>query len=270
MKPTPDPASGEPQSRIPPLHFEIRPIARLPVNQAHSIDRLHLLARSCRLWSAAAVAALAVSASASSQVSPAAPTAPPMERVPAGDEWELDFTPKALRVHIDDATGKAYWVLTYEVGNRTSQPRNWAPVFELQGDGGPLQRSGREVPSVVTDDVKRMLNRSKAMGAAERPPVLDQNQAIGLLPVGRAHIRDGFAVWPVFDPSILTVVNEEPSALVVYVGGVSNRRGTVKHPATGDDVVLRQQKVIRFETPGRVGALAGTALKPVSETLTFR
>jgi len=61
-----------------------------------------------------------------------------------------------------------------------------------------------------------------------------------------------------------------PTEVAVFVGGVSNRRGTVKHPATGEDVVLRQQQVIRFETPGRIGSLSGTALKPQSETWIYR
>lgn len=204
---------------------------------------------------------------AAAQVQSPSESAPPMERVPAGDEWELEFVPKALRVHIDEATGRAYWVLTYEVGNRTDRPRTWAPVFEIQGDGGPVQRSGLEVPSMVADDVKRMLNRSKV---AERPPVLDQNQAIGLLPVGRAHVRDGFAIWPVADHPEVVGYADHPNELVVYVGGVSNRRGTVRHPITGKDVVLRQQQAVRFETPGRVESLVGDALKPISTTLIYR
>jgi len=216
---------------------------------------------------AAAVAALAAVSPAVAQGQPSSPMAPPMERVPAGDEWELDFVPKALRVHVDKASGKTYWVLTYEVGNRTDRPRTWSPVFELQGEGGPVQRSGLDVPSIVTDDVKRMLNRSKV---AERPPVLDQNQAIGLLPVGRAHIRDGFAVWPALVEGVTPGHDVGPTEVAVFVGGVSNRRGTVKHPATGEDVVLRQQQVIRFETPGRIGSLSGTALKPQSETWIYR
>ena len=197
----------------------------------------------------------------------AASTAPEMERIPAGEEWELDFVPKALRVHVDESSGKAYWVLSYEVGNRTDRERTWAPVFELQGVGGPLQRSGRDVPSLVADDVGRLLNGSRD---DERPPVLDQNQAIGPLPVGRAHIRDGFAVWPALVDGATAGHDVGPTEVVVYVGGVSNRRGRVDHPVTGEDVILRQQQVIRFLTPGRIGSLVGTPLKPRSQSFIYR
>lgn len=202
---------------------------------------------------------------------------PPMERVPAGDEWELDFVPKALRLHVDEVTKKRYWVLTYEVGNRTGRPRTWAPVFELMGDEGQVLRSGQNVPSHVTADVKRRLNDSllnvdlqDSPEIAERPPVLDQNQAIGLLPVGRDHIRDGFAIWPAILEGEVAGHDLGPTLVTVFVGGVSNRRGTIDHPITGEEVVLRQQQVVSFQTPGWAYALAGNALKPISETSVYR
>lgn len=262
----PVPVEGEAKPGAVPLHSGFRQRSPRPnVIDAMTTRTLH---RSTPLRCFAAIVASLVGASAAlGQVTVPSTSAPPMERVPAGDEWELDFVPKALRVHVDEATGRSYWVLSYEVGNRTDRARTWAPVFELQGTGGPIQRSGREVPSVVTDDVKRILNRSEV---AQRPPVLDQNQAIGLLPVGRAHVRDGFAIWPATVEGVVPGHDVGPTTVVVYVGGVSNRRGMVSHPITGEDVVLRQQQAITFQTPGRIGALHGKALKPTSETWIYR
>ncbi len=185
---------------------------------------------------------------------------PPSRRVPAGETWQLDFRPGPLRVYVDPFSGEAFWFMTYEVSNRSGRERMWAPRIELQSDAGEIQPSGQGVPRLVTEDLQRTLSSERSRRRTDK--VLDQNQVIGPITTGPEHSREGLVVWRVADPTI--------TELTVYVGGVTNHRETVSHPETGEPVVLRRNRALRFTTPGEIVLLEGTPIEPTSQEWVLR
>ncbi|MGA1056424.1 MAG: hypothetical protein ACO3Y3_01870 [Phycisphaerales bacterium] len=186
--------------------------------------------------------------------------APPTRRVPAGETWQLEFKPGPLRVYVDPYSGEAYWYLTYEVSNRSGRERMWAPRIELQTDAGQVQSSGQGVPRLVTQDLQRTLSSARSERRTEK--VLDQNQVIGPIVTGPEHAREGLVVWRIEDPTVTEVS--------VYVGGVTNHRETATHPETGEPVVLRRARALRFVTPGELALLEGTAIEPSTQEWVLR
>lgn len=187
-------------------------------------------------------------------------TPPPSQRVPAGETWQLDFRPGPLRVYVDPFSGEAYWFMTYEVSNRSGRERMWAPRIELQSDAGQIQPSGQGVPRLVTEDLQRTLSSDRSRRRTDK--VLDQNQMIGPITTGPEHSREGLVVWRVADPTI--------TELTIYVGGVTNHRETVSHPETGDPVVLRRNRALRFTTPGEIVLLEGSPIEATSQEWVLR
>lgn len=187
-------------------------------------------------------------------------TPPPSQRVPAGETWRLDFKPGPLRVYVDPFSGEAYWYMTYEVTNRSGRERMWAPQIELQSDAGQIQPSGQGVPRLVTEDLQRTLSSDRSRRRTDK--VLDQNQVIGPITSGPEHSREGLVVWRVADPTI--------TELTIYVGGVTNHRETVSHPETGEAVVLRRNRALRFVTPGELALLEGTPIEASSQEWVLR
>lgn len=185
---------------------------------------------------------------------------PPSQRVPAGETWQLDFRPGPLRVYVDPFSGEAYWYMTYEVSNRSGRERMWAPRIELHSDAGQIQPSGQGVPRLVTEDLQRALSSDRSRRRTDK--VLDQNQMIGPIMTGPEHVREGLVVWRVADPTI--------TELTVYVGGVTNHRETVSHPETGEPVVMRRSRALRFTTPGEIVLLEGAPIEVGSQEWVLR
>lgn len=185
---------------------------------------------------------------------------PPSQRVPAGETWQLDFRPGPLRVYVDPFSGEAYWYMTYEVSNRSGRERMWAPRIELHSDAGQIQPSGQGVPRLVTEDLQRTLSSDRSRRRTDK--VLDQNQMIGPIMTGPEHVREGLVVWRVADSTI--------TELTVYVGGVTNHRETVSHPETGEPVVMRRSRALRFTTPGEIVLLEGAPIEVGSQEWVLR
>jgi hypothetical protein len=190
----------------------------------------------------------------------AAVTPPPTRRVPAGETWQLELKPGPLRVYVDPFSGDAYWYLTYEVGNRSGRERMWAPRIELQTDAGQVQASGQGVPRLVTEDLQRTLSSPRSERRVEK--VLDQSQMIGPIAAGPDHAREGLVVWRVEDPTV--------TELTIYVAGVTNHRETATHPETGEPVVLRRTRALRFATPGEIGLLEGAPIEASGQEWVLR
>jgi hypothetical protein len=185
---------------------------------------------------------------------------PPTRRVPAGETWQLEFRPGPLRVYVDPYSGEAYWYMTYEVANRSGRERMWAPRIELQTDAGQVQSSGQGVPRLVTEDLQRTLSSARSERRTEK--VLDQNQVIGPIVTGPEHTREGLVVWRVEDPTV--------TELTIFVAGVTNHRETAAHPETGEPVVLRRARALRFSTPGEIALLEGASIEPSGQEWVLR
>ena len=173
-----------------------------------------------------------------------ATTSPTNASVVQGDDWELDFQPGPLRLYIDPNDGNTYWYFTYTVANRTDRDRMWAPRIEIFTDGGKILRSGRNVPSRVSAQLRKLLGD---------PLLEDQNRIIGELLVGRENARSGLAVWPAQDLDV--------TELTLFVAGLSSDAMVIKHPITGQDV--RLQKTLRREylVPGNPLERGSTPLR---------
>ena len=155
-------------------------------------------------------------------------SSPSNASVVQGDDWELEFEPGPLRLYIDPVDRKTYWYFIYTVANRTDRDRMWAPRLEIFTDEGKIHRSGRNVPSRVSSQLRKL----------QGDPLLeDQNRIIGELLVGRENARSGLAVWPAQDLDV--------TELTLFVAGLSSDALIIQHPITGQDV--RLQKTLRRE-----------------------
>ncbi|MCH2132345.1 MAG: hypothetical protein MK116_01220 [Phycisphaerales bacterium] len=150
---------------------------------------------------------------------------------------ELTYTPGPLRIFQSSEDGQWYWYMTYGVENGTGVDQIWAPSMVLYTDQGEILNGGRGVPSAVTDEILEYL----------ADPLLEpQYSIIGELKQGRGNARSGLTVWP----ARKTKVNE----LSLFVVGLSSETAVVKHPLTGEDVVLRKSLKRDYLIPGAATA----------------
>jgi hypothetical protein len=150
---------------------------------------------------------------------------------------ELEFTPGPLRVFQSGEDGRWYWYMTYGVENGTGVDQIWAPSMVLYTDRGEIMNAGRKVPSAVTDEILEYVG----------DPFLEpQYSIIGELKQGKGNARNGLAIWPAGN----TQVNE----LRLFMAGVSSETAVVKHPLTGEEVVLRKTLQRDYLVPGNVTA----------------
>ena len=153
--------------------------------------------------------------------------------VASGDDWELDFQPGPFRLYVDPNDGQTYWYFTYTVANRTDRDRMWAPRLEVFTDGGKILRSGRNVPSRVSRQMRKLLGD---------PLLEDQNRIIGELLVGRENARSGLAVWPANDLNV--------TEISLFVAGLSSDYKIVDHPITKEQVRLQRTLRREYLVPG--------------------
>ena len=158
---------------------------------------------------------------------------------------ELEFTPGPLRIHQSAENGKWYWYMTYEIENGTGADQIWVPSMVIYTDRGEILSCGKKVPSVVTDEIVDRLG----------DPFLEpQYKIIGNLKQGRGNARTGLSVWP----ANRTDVNE----ISLFVAGLSSETAPVKHPITGEEIVLRKTLKRDYLIPGAATAIGD---RPIPE-----
>jgi hypothetical protein len=174
---------------------------------------------------------------------------------PAGqvDVWTLDFKPGALRLYVDPIDGKHYHYFTYQVRNRTTDDRMFAPRAELFTDKGEILRSGDGVPTEVS---RRLL------GLLSQPLMENENQIIGDLRQGKENARDGIVIWKATDL--------ESNEMTIFVTGLSNAFERVKHPITQEDIILRKTLRLDYVTPGNMTDSVRVAAQPARPEETDR
>ncbi len=142
---------------------------------------------------------------------------------PVPYRWELDFQPGDLRLYLDRASGDTYWYFTYKVINLTGRDQIWTPTIVLFTDHGHILKSGRGVPSRVTNDLMALMGNQ----FLER-----QNEIIGEIRQGKEYAKEGLVVWPADD----VTVNE----ISLFVAGISGETARVINPQTGEEYILRK------------------------------
>jgi len=179
--------------------------------------------------------------------------ADPPKPSPVPVRWELQFEPGPLRLYVDESSRDAYWYFTYGVINRTGDKQLWAPSFVLFTDAGEIMRSGRDVPSLVTDDLLELLGNEL---------MEDQNEIIGDILQGREHMKEGLVIWP--------ARNLRVNEMSLFVAGTSGETARVKNPITGADVILRKTLQRDYLIPGDALARGSQPIEMVTERWVMR
>ncbi len=159
---------------------------------------------------------------------------------PVPRRWQLTVEPGPMRiltVETPEIGPRAYFYFTYKVTNNSGTDLVFAPAFELATDESPAARSGRNVPSGVTQAV---------LAALDNPFLEDQVQIPGMLLQGEDNAKEGLVVWPADDLNI--------DELALYAAGFSGETKSIdvidpgtKSPAK---VLLRKQLMVRYGVPG--------------------
>jgi len=167
--------------------------------------------------------------------------------------WELRFEPGDLRMYYDRTEGKAYWYFSYLVTNLTGADQMWAPSMVLFTDAGEILDSGQGVPSQVTEDIRTFLGNAL---------LETQDRIIGDIRQGKAHAREGLAVWPVGSLD----VNE----ISLFIGGISGETARIAHPTSGEAVIMRKTLKRNYLIRGMAAARTADPAELVSEEWVMR
>jgi hypothetical protein len=163
----------------------------------------------------------------------------PPSRVRGLEKWTVDYAPGPMRLYRDTASDTLYWYATFTLTNRTGQDRRLAPRWELLDEEGRLVPAGQGVDSDVTRAILKLLN----------DPQLEETSAIiGEIGQGVEMAKTGLVVFP---------AGPEARKFAVLVSGLSSERGTLKDPATGQELVARKTLCIDYHLPGERSALSG-------------
>lgn len=151
--------------------------------------------------------------------------------------WQLDFSfdqPRVIAVKGLDGKLAWYWYLTYQVVNNTGADQVFFPEFIFADDLGQVRTAnGPQVPLRVYDAIRQ----------EARKPLLERpTRIVGRLRQGEDFARDGVAVVP--------VGSEKIASFSIFVGGLTGDVKTVKHPRTGEEVLLRRHLELQYAVPG--------------------
>lgn len=172
---------------------------------------------------------------------------------PVPYRWELTFESGDLRLWRDDISGEYYWFMTYKVVNRTGNEQVWAPEFTLFNDAGEILRSGRGVPSRITDALLTIIGNDL---------MEPQNAIIGEIFQGEEHAKEGLVIWPADRIDV--------NALTVFIAGISGETAAVVDPVTKKEVILRKTLQRDHLIPGNAVARGTDPAPLVKETWILR
>jgi hypothetical protein len=152
------------------------------------------------------------------------------EPSPYPTSWELKVELTAPRRVVVD--GKAYWYLTYNVVNNTSEEQTFLPVFEVLTPDGKVTRADRLIPLSVVNEVKHQAG-GKFLEQA--------NQIAGPIRVGEDNARDGVTIWPEASP--------EDREFTVFFTGFSGETAKVQGPDNAE-ITLHKTLKVDYAVPG--------------------
>ncbi|GJM19887.1 MAG: hypothetical protein DHS20C14_21000 [Phycisphaeraceae bacterium] len=170
-----------------------------------------------------------------------ASAAPEPDPVPT--RWQLDVEVGDLRIALVETERgtQRYFFLTYTITNHWGNDLLFFPDLQLKTDEATVQRSGRDVPSAVQDEIIRRL---------DSPYVEDQIAIVGQVLQGPENARTGVAIWPALDLDV--------DEVMIFFAGLSgeNKSYYVADPENPDArqrINLRKTLMLRFDTPGEFG-----------------
>jgi len=157
---------------------------------------------------------------------------------PVPTRWEFSFEDGPLRLAwVETGEGlRPFFYLTYRITNFWGQDLLFAPDVTLMTSDSQVLRSGRDVPSAVTEEIIRRL----------RNPLLEsQINIVSTVLEGPEHARDGVVIWPASNLQVDEVtiffagLSGEYESYVVGRGSTDPRRYS-----------LRKTMMLRYATPG--------------------
>ena len=152
------------------------------------------------------------------------------------DAWHLDFEcqmPQTVAARDDNGQIQWYWYLVYQVENNTGEDQLFIPEVTLVTSSGLIMAADVGVPSTVFEKVKQ----------ESRNPLLERSsKVIGKILQGPDHAKDGVAIW--------AVPEEDVDAFTLLFSGLSGENQKIKHPITGEPVLLRKTLMVDYSTPG--------------------
>ena len=152
------------------------------------------------------------------------------------DAWRLDLeynVPSTVAIPNDSGQTQWFWYVTYRVENNTGDDQLFIPEITVATDRGRVIACDTGVPSTVFQKVKQLVKN----------PLLERSsQIIGKILQGPDHAKDGVAIW--------AVPEEDIDAFSVFFAGFSGETQKIKHPVTGEPVLLRKTLMVDYKTPG--------------------
>jgi hypothetical protein len=151
-------------------------------------------------------------------------------------DWQFDFkydTPKPIAVRDLNGVVRWYWYMSYKVVNDTGAERLFIPEITVATEEGDIIRAGRGVPAVVFARI-----RDREGGRLLESP----SSVVGRILRGQDNARESVAVWPAF--------NHDVTNVSIFVGGLSGEARDLRHPVTGETVLVNKTFMIDFDFPG--------------------
>ena len=189
---------------------------------------------SALFFGAAVILGIAVVVGSLSTQAKAAP-----EPSPVATTWEFTFDLGPMRlawVEGADGVSKPYFFLTYRVTNYSGTDLLFAPDVSLMTDNVTVYKSGRNVPTAVTNAIIHEL---------DNPLVESQIDIVSTVLEGPEHARDGVLIWPAKQLDV-----DEVS---VFFAGLSGEFESYVVGREGDNprrYTLRKTLMLRYATPG--------------------
>ena len=217
-------------------------------------------ARPLRRWPHRPLAALAIGAAAlaGATLAPLTPALAAPEPDPVPTRWQFEIEPGDLRIALvrtPEGT-RPYFFFTYTITNHWSTDLQFFPDLTLKTDEATLQRSGRDVPVQVQEEIKGRLNN---------PLVEDQIQIVGPILQGPENARTGLAVWPAEDLQV-----DEVTLFFAGLSGENEAYTVTRDDGTRHRFNLRKTLMLRYATPGQFGQRDNERLELVDRLWVMR
>ena len=160
------------------------------------------------------------------------------EPSPVAITWEFTFDRGPLRLAwVDDGEGsKPYFFLTYRVTNYSGTDLLFAPDVSLMTDNVTVYKSGRNVPTSVTNAIIHEL---------DNPLVESQIDIVSTVLEGPEHARDGVLIWPAEQLDV-----DEVSVFFAGLSGEFESYVVGRESDNPRRYTLRKTLMLRYSTPG--------------------
>jgi len=164
------------------------------------------------------------------------------------DVWAFDFRfkdPRMIKVNVPGRGTRIFWYLWYQVINRTGQPRDFRPIFELVTHDPPAVYMDESGLSTVEEAIKREedkdgiqnIQNTVIISLKQIPPSKAADEAFPLAITGMAYWDASGADPKNRDPKQVDLA--DASRFTIYVRGLSNGHVVVDPPAPGLPPVTR-------------------------------